>query len=208
MSGIVMVNLTFSNLFNVNTNLFYLINGINNPILNYILPVIASYGSNSLILILILLFIFGGYYGRRVTILGFIALILTIIVVMLMKYAIGEPGPYVALSNVNLLIPTTSGPVPSFPSGQTASSFAVATIIGLIYRSKSDKGIAHWIIYPLLLYAALIGFSLVYSGVHYPFDVISGAIIGILVALAIFKYQNKILDNKIASYLRINKKEE
>lgn len=200
-----MADLTFSNLFNVNTNLFYLINGINNPILNYILPIIASYGSNSLILILILIFIFGGYYGRRVTILGFTALILTIIIVISLKYIIAEPGPYVTLSNVNLLIPTTSGPVPSFPSGQTASSFAVATIIGLKYRSKSDNGIGYWLIYPLLIYASLIGFSLIYSGVHYPFDVICGAIIGSLVALAIFKYQNKILNNQIASYLRIKK---
>jgi len=198
-----MLDLTSSSLFNVNTYLFYLINGINNPILNYILPIIASYGSNSLILILVLIFIFGGYYGRRVTILGIVALFLTIIIVILLKYIIAEPGPYVSLSNVNLLIPTTSSLVPSFPSGQTASSFAAATIIGLKYRSKSDNGVVHWLIYPILLYASLIGFSLIYSGVHYPFDVICGAIIGIIVALTILKYQNRILKNKIASYFRI-----
>ncbi|MCE5214876.1 MAG: phosphatase PAP2 family protein [Methanobacterium sp.] len=195
-----MLDLT-SSLIKANTNLFYLINGINNPTLNYILPIIASNGTASLILILVLLFIFGGNYGRRVTILGLVGLFLAIMVATSLKYLIAEPGPYVALSNVNILIPTTSS-IPSFPSGQTASSFTVATVIGSMYHSKTHK-IGYWLLYPLLIYASLIGFSLIYSGVHYPIDVICGAVIGILSALIILKYQSMLLNNKIASYLRI-----
>lgn len=195
-----MLNLT-SILLKANTDLFYLINGINNPTLNYILPIIASNGTASLILILVLLFIFGGNYGRRVTILGLVGLFLAIIVATSLKYLIAEPGPYVALSNVNILIPTASS-IPSFPSGQTASSFTVATTIGLMYHSKTHK-IGYRLLYPLLIYASLIGFSLIYSGVHYPIDVICGAIIGILSALIILRYQSMLLNNKIASYLRI-----
>ena len=193
-----MVDLT-SSLYNANINLFYLINGINNPVLNNILPVIASYGSTSLIILLILAYIFGGNYGRRVTILGVLAVILATVVVLILKYIFVEQGPSIALSHVNLLIPVMAS-VPTFPSGQTASSFAAATVMGLKYSSK-------WrgVIYLILIYASLIGFSLVYSGVHYPFDVICGAIIGIISALIILKYQKRILNNKIASIIALKR---
>ncbi len=195
-----MVDLT-SSLYNANINLFYLINGINNPVLNNILPVIASYGSNSLIILLILTYIFGGNYGRKVTILGVLALILAAIIAIVLKYIFVEPGPSITLANVNLLIPDMAS-VPTFPSGQTASAFAVATLIGLKYRLKS-KG--SWVTYFLLIYASLIGFSLVYVGVHYPFDVICGSIIGIISALVVLKYQKRILNNKIASLIALKR---
>jgi undecaprenyl-diphosphatase len=53
-------------------------------------------------------------------------------------------------------------------------------------------------LYILLLCSSLIGFSLIYVGVHYPLDVIFGAIIGIISALNILKYQERILNNRIA----------
>ena len=61
----------------------------------------------------------------------------------------------------------------SFPSGHTTSSFAAATTIFLYF-----KGIGIF----FLFLAFLIGFSRVYHFVHYPSDVIVGAILGILIA--------------------------
>lgn len=62
----------------------------------------------------------------------------------------------------------------SFPSGHTASSFAAAF---LFYREMPKRqGV------PALLLAALIGFSRLYIGIHYPTDVIAGALIGIGIA--------------------------
>lgn len=60
----------------------------------------------------------------------------------------------------------------SFPSGHTASSFAAAS--ALYFGSKKI-----WI--PAAILAGLIAFSRLYLYVHYPTDVLAGALIGIMI---------------------------
>jgi undecaprenyl-diphosphatase len=62
----------------------------------------------------------------------------------------------------------------SFPSGHTATSFAAATVLS-VYAPRLRV--------PFFLLAALIGFSRVYDGMHYPTDVLGGAVLGVLTAL-------------------------
>ena len=62
----------------------------------------------------------------------------------------------------------------SFPSGHTASSFACAWPM---FRKLHRK-----IGVPALILAALIGFSRLYIGVHYPGDVLCGMLFGILMS--------------------------
>lgn len=59
----------------------------------------------------------------------------------------------------------------SFPSGHTSMAFAAATSISLEYPKW-------YIIAPAYLWASSVGFSRMYLGVHYPSDVLVGAIIG------------------------------
>jgi len=59
----------------------------------------------------------------------------------------------------------------SFPSGHTAASFVVATIVSSFYP---------YLTIPTYTNASLIGFSRVYNGVHYPGDVVAGAMLGLL----------------------------
>jgi membrane-associated phospholipid phosphatase len=61
----------------------------------------------------------------------------------------------------------------SFPSGHTAAAFAFATGAG---RSLP------WTAPPLSVLATLVGYSRVHTGVHYPLDVIVGALSGVAIA--------------------------
>lgn len=80
--------------------------------------------------------------------------------------------PYIQLG-VPLLIPP---PITySFPSGHTMSSFAAATVLAKKYPK--------WGILAFFV-AILIGFSRLYLFVHYPTDVLAGAVLGIICGFA------------------------
>lgn len=68
----------------------------------------------------------------------------------------------------------------SFPSGHTAASFAVASAIYLAGYKRAGT--------LALVFAALIGFSRLYLGVHYPTDVLGGMVVGVFSAWAVRKF--------------------
>lgn len=95
-------------------------------------------------------------------------LAVTTVVTLGLKYGIGRPRPYVTHPFIQHL--TTDGD-PSFPSGHAAVAFATATFLSLNYRKW-------YVIAPSFLWAAAVAYSRMDLGVHYPSDVLAGAIIG------------------------------
>ena len=74
---------------------------------------------------------------------------------------------------VQLLVPRLSDY--SFPSGHTAASFAA---VGALQQSRSRL----WL--PVLVIAVLMGLSRLYLYVHWPSDVLGGALVGWLCGMA------------------------
>ncbi len=67
----------------------------------------------------------------------------------------------------------------SFPSGHTMSSFAAATVLMI---SNRRLGIA------AMAFAAMVGVSRLYLFVHWPTDVVAGALIGIVLAVLLLRF--------------------
>jgi len=91
-----------------------------------------------------------------------------------LRYAIGRDRPPVRFAEPHALVHVPANP--SFPSGHAATSFACAAL--LAWLTPLPRA-------PLFVLAALIAFSRVYDGVHYPLDVVGGAVLGLLVATAL-----------------------
>ena len=86
-----------------------------------------------------------------------------------LKHAVGRERPH-----TDHLVHLPSDP--SFPSGHAATSFACA----LVLAAAAPRLAA-----PLLLLATAIALSRLYVGVHYPLDVLGGAVLGLGVATAL-----------------------
>lgn len=88
---------------------------------------------------------------------------------LLLKPFVARLRPCDVNTAVQLLIPRPDGF--SFPSGHTGASFAAAAAL---FFGKNRMGAAAFVL------AALIGFSRIYLYVHYPSDVLAGALLGIM----------------------------
>ncbi len=81
--------------------------------------------------------------------------------------------------DVHLLVNCGSGY--SFPSSHAANHFAIANFLSLVL------GVSYrWIKLGLFAWAFSIALAQVYVGVHYPLDILAGAILGILVAYLVY----------------------
>ena len=176
---------------NINVDLFYLINhNLQNPLFDSIMPFITHLGGFiSLfclcVLVIILSTIFKKKNIRYIALICLLSLLIADGIALVLKYVIFEPRPFVSLDNVNLLI-VEDDPM-SFPSGHTTSTFAVLSALIFKYKNKLLAVI-------LVICAILIGFSRIYVGVHYPGDIIAGAIVGILSAYFVHRYEEEICD--------------
>jgi undecaprenyl-diphosphatase len=78
----------------------------------------------------------------------------------------------------------------SFYSGHASNSFTVAFFIISILKEKR-----HYIFPVALSYAIITSYSRIYLGVHYPADILTGAVIGILLG-TLFANLHKIFRNR------------
>lgn len=76
----------------------------------------------------------------------------------------------------------------SFTSSHACNHFALASQLFFIFRNKWPK----FIFKGLFIWAALISYGQVYVGVHYPFDVLAGAILGIIIAIFVYSMAKKL----------------
>jgi len=153
----------------LDASLFFLVNrGLQNSVFDSIMPLVTSRG-----MLLCLPFLAWAALRERGTILPYI--LLSVIAVgladgsgNLLKHLVGRVRPCSALEGVNLLV--GCGKSFSFPSNHASNAFAFALTFIPLRRGVLSGG--------LLFIAALVAFSRIYVGVHYPGDVLGGMLLG------------------------------
>ncbi len=158
----------FGENFPLNTEIFTLINGSQTAAVTPIMIALSTYGEYFWVLVTILIWVLGQADDRETAYLLAVSLILGAILITSSKLIINAPRPDQLLPTLRPLILGESDP--SFPSGHAT----LATIGGITALSKLSRKVS----FPLTLMALLISYSRIYTGVHWPVDVLGGWLLG------------------------------
>ncbi len=169
--------------------LIWIENNIRIDVLNPIIKAFTSLGNMGLIWIIVAIILLCNKSTRKIGVYTTLAIFFSIIATNLtLKLIIQRPRPYVTMNN---FIPLLYSSDPnSFPSGHTSTAFAAGIVWLKLISVKSLKAVA-------VVQALLMGLSRMYVGVHYPSDVLMGALVGTLCAVIALKVEKLAQKNKI-----------
>ncbi|MEE8436816.1 MAG: phosphatase PAP2 family protein [Candidatus Neomarinimicrobiota bacterium] len=165
-------------LVNIDKNLFLFFNStLIHPVLDWIMPIVTNQflWAGPLIIGSAWLILRGGRRGRITLVILIITLALSdYSVVEILKPVFARLRPYWALDEFRLLV--KKGGQYGLPSAHASSSFAIAVILTYFYKRWK---------YTFYFLAALVAYSRVYVGVHFPGDIVLGALYGYGLAWAV-----------------------
>jgi len=182
--------------------LFRLINNLagHNALLDDLMRLLVNeYFLTTIMSLILIIFWFEGQDGdqrernQRAILQALIALFVANIILKLCNLRYFRPRPFVG-HEVNMLFyrPTDS----SFPSNPATVGFSVAAALWLYNRRLGTL---------LLVLATLFGLSRIYCGVHYPLDVIAGALLGALSAYLVVR-KGGFIDSLISLIIRAGRR--
>ena len=158
---------------------FALINQIHNNTLDLLFGFLTYLGDGFVIVPLAILIFF---LGKRVfALLAISSYLLSGIFVQTIKTLFPHPRPRLYFELHHIPFPFSTNmeqlhTINSFPSGHTASVFAIITVAACMAKRKSTSLL-------LLTLAVLVGYSRIYLGQHFPEDVLAGSAIGVVSAV-------------------------
>lgn len=164
----------------IDISILNLIQNFKSPLMDKIMTTITALGNMGIFwILLILIFLTSKEYKKLGKLMLICLLINSIVVNLIIKPAVGRVRPFEIVDGIKLLILKPQDP--SFPSGHSAISFCMLTVILFFSKSKPLKIISS-------VLSILIAFSRLYLYVHFPSDVICGIIIGVFTAILTLKF--------------------
>jgi len=152
-----------------NTQLFLLINQLGSAFADEMWVMITTFGHRLFALLLVLLL-----FWRHIDLLraALIAALMSLLIIASMKSLIALPRPYDVLDPSSFYFIGEKITTYAFPSGHTATAFAIMGAVGLYFKNNS-------LLFFAFFFASLIGLSRIMLGVHWPIDVLVGAALGL-----------------------------
>lgn len=164
----------------------WIADSLRTPILDKIMVLYTALGNGGWIFILLGVVFLLFKTTRKAGASSLTAMVLGLLVTNLtLKPLISRARPWVVMENFVTLV--TSSDMNSFPSGHTCAAFAFGVALCAALPQKWAKAAA-------LIAAALMGFSRLYVGVHFPTDVLAGAVVGTVCGLVGAWVVQKVID--------------
>jgi membrane-associated phospholipid phosphatase len=153
------------------------VNNSHSKILNQLMILLTNYGREVFWPIaIILLFVLGGWTGKKTAIVIAISMIVLLPIGAIAKESIARPRPLIPKSDYLIAADSEF----AFPSGHALIVSAGATVALLLFNDTPRR---LTISIALAIEAALVCISRVYVGGHYPLDVVGGILLGAGVSL-------------------------
>lgn len=174
-------------LYNYDYTLFLEINGFHyNVFLNQFMILMTLYGREIFWLVtIILMFILGGWVGKKVAVIMALCMIILIPLGSVTKDIIKRARPLIPKED--FILPADAEY--AFPSGHALIVSANAAVALALFRNTQKQRIISII---LAIEAALVCISRIYVGGHFPLDVVGGILLGVGISFIIIGLHEKI----------------
>ena len=177
--------------------LFLFMNSFNSPFWDQVMSVIS--GTATWIPLYLAILIYLGVKLRK----KFLVLILVIIIAVTLSDQISvliknsvhrlRPCHEPSLEGMVHLVKGYCGGLYGFVSSHASNSFMVAMLCLLLIRRW-------WFTCFIIIWALVVGYSRIYLGVHYPGDVVSGSLLGMLIGWGIYLFYGYINKNLLPKW--------
>lgn len=176
---------------------FLFLNGIHSPFWDTIMWYVSETKTWIPLYAVILFFIFRQLKWKGFITLFFIVLLITLsdqISVRFFKNVFERLRPChnQEIANFVHIVNNKCGGQFGFVSSHASNTFSLAMFTSLLFKNKPFS-------ISIFLWAVVVSYSRIYLGVHFPFDILGGAILGIIIGLLVYKsYQltTKYVKNK------------
>ena len=177
----------------IDTNIFLYLNSLHSPVMDTVMWWISYKLTWIPLYLLIIYFISKKLKWKALITVGFLILLITLsdqISYHFFKESIQRLRPChnPMISDIVHLVKNHCGGKYGFVSSHASNSFALAIFTILFFKNRN------YLIF-ILIWATVVSYSRIYLGVHYPGDVICGAVLGSLLGIIVyylyFRFMNK-----------------